>query len=235
MSRELVTEREGEEPEAGNTLSPRQQVFLQEFEATGDCVEAARRAGFKKPEIRGHQLRDARRFPRIAEEVKRIQERKRQELIQPARRVIEDVVEELKGIRDFNPKSMFDGSGRLIPIQDMPDAVAKCIKKLRVRSVTRPGLDGKDVTMTTAEIEYHDRLAAMRQLADHLGWMKDLADVDAAAAEGMGNTVVIDWTTMTQRGEEENDADARLRRMEEMAQSRMLPGPAEDDAPTGHE
>lgn len=81
----------------------------------------------------------------------------------------------------FDPASLFDADGRLLPLHLMPEHARRAVKKFKVRGVKT---DDDTVQGVVTEVELNDKLAALAKIGEHLGmyrqihehhWIQELA------------------------------------------------------------
>lgn len=167
-------------------LSPRQQLFVMGMIRHGDRKKAAMEAGAKEQKalrVASHWLRDS----KVRDAINAGMARKQEKVEIDAKRI----VEELARVAFFNPKHILGDEGELRNLRDMPDEVAASIKKFRVSHKVGVGLDGKPTKIRVTEIEFWSKLDALKQLAQHLGLLKDTVKVT--------NVLALDWGSLMGR------------------------------------
>jgi hypothetical protein len=103
-----------------------------------------------------------------AEELRREIEAKR---VKPER-----VVAELCHTAFFDPHSLFDANGNLLSVRDMPETARRAVKSVKVRQVRNRNEDGEAEVDNIVEVTLNDKLAALRQLGEHLGMYKQVVE-----------------------------------------------------------
>lgn len=201
----------------GQGMTARQQVFVDEYLKDPCGQRAAAAAGYKSPGISSARLLNGKDYPLVAKAVAEGMDAKRRLSHVEAIRI----VEELAKVAFFNVKSLFDEKGNLIPLHELPDAVAACVKDFKVSQKTGMGASGP-VKLRVVEVKLHDKLNALNQLAQHLGWLKDQSREKAVNE----NTQVIDWSTMTKRREIVDVVEQYIQGEEE-AEARPKPPPGQ--------
>lgn len=185
-----------------NRLNAQQQMFVEAFFANRrmNAGEAAVVAGYKKTD--GNRLLDN---PAI----RAIIEKRMQEIIWEHQASRERIVRELQCIAFMNPQDLFDDEGKIRPLKDMPQAVARTIRKMRVSYVEEIDPEtGESVTIKSFDIDFHDKLTAIELLMRHLGMM----DVIKHEVKQ-----VVDWDQMVKphanpeaKADKEDQIEARI-------------------------
>lgn len=153
-------------------ITPKQSLWIDEYMVDLNSARAARAVGYANPEFAGQKLLDAKQFPLVSAEVnKRLAERRAKCEIDSKR-----IVQELIRIGLANPKRMIQVDGTPIALQDLPDEVAASIQEFKVVTKEVKGPDGEPLTVTTTEIKFWNKLDALKQLAQHLGLLKDVTN-----------------------------------------------------------
>ena len=148
-------------------LNSMQRLFVEKLLATREfnSTEAARQAGYAYPHVAGAKLMRDKRIQRLVGKL--IHERSQQNGIDAQR-----VFEELAAIAFFNIQDTVDQeTGEPLHLMDLPDNVARCVKKFRVNRTELD--DGTEVV--EYEYEFWDKLEALEMLAKHLGILEQLA------------------------------------------------------------
>lgn len=150
-------------------LTYKQRMFVRYLLADKDfnLTRAARKAGYKKPSMAARECIDN---PVVAKMVGHaIAERSNRLKVKADR-----VLLELARIGFSDPRELVDSEGRLIPLQDLPEDVARSISSVKLR--TTKDKDGKPVT--TVEVRFWDKLRALELLAKHLGLLHEKIQVN---------------------------------------------------------
>lgn len=204
----------GEKLEPGNKrsyLTDKQLIFVEEYLKDMNATRAATAAGYKNARVQAHQLLDERRNPLVAEAIQKEQALKRLDAKADAQLIVGELVK----LALVNPKRLFSVDGTLLNICDIPDEVAVCISQLDVQTRTSYGEDGTEVETRTVKIRFWDKLEALRQLAQHLGLLKDIIQIGTLNQ----NQVVIDWNSLYERSTEPDPVEERIRALEDQSQS----------------
>jgi phage terminase small subunit len=142
------------------TLTPKQQLFVNEYLVDLNATQAAIRAGYnnktaysigqenlKKPDIQS-AIQYA--MSRREERTKLTQDR---------------VLQEIERLALFNIKKLYDADGNLIPIKDLDDDTAAAIVGLEVTEIQI----AEDITKTITKYKIADKKGALDSAGKHLG------------------------------------------------------------------
>jgi len=140
------------------SLTPKQELFVKEYLIDFNATQAAIRAGYSKGSatVIGYEnltkpyIADA-----IAEEAKK--------RIEEAEITVSDVLNEYKRIAFLDIRKAFDEQGRLLPIQDMPEDVARAIAGFEVTA-----LGDEDNPVVTSKVKLIDKRGALQDLGKYL-------------------------------------------------------------------
>lgn len=130
-----------------------------------NSVRAAEVAGYQIPQAAGPRLLNHEMYPCVYGEIERMLMEKRRTCQIEA----QDIIRELVFIGFFNPKSLMDDQGRLIPLHKLPNDVASAISEME--TVSKKDKFGSTRTRTTTKT--HSKLTALRQIAELLGYLRD--------------------------------------------------------------
>lgn len=154
-------------------LSKKQQYFLDRILVHGNGARAAREAGYAQPTTVGSLLQNPAHHPELAAEIERVREQRRKEAGVEAFHLIR----ELSHTAFFDPRDMIDPkTGGILKLADMPEEVARAIKKVTV--TVGEEYDGKTkdfVKVKRVEVELNDKIAAIKQLSRLLGLDKGVS------------------------------------------------------------
>jgi phage terminase small subunit len=164
----------------GTVITPKQQTFIAEYIRDKNGTRAAAAAGYKQPANAAAALLDPQKYPMVARAIKESLAETRKACEIEAHRV----VQELARIAFLNPKQLLDDEGNLLDLSEMSDDVAACIKEIKVSYKLGRGDRGQKIRVKTVEVKFWDKLNACRQIAQHLGLLKDTINV---------NNVVVRW------------------------------------------
>lgn len=198
-------------------LSSRQQLFVLGVIRHGDPIQAAIEAGINEASARRMADRWMTHPDHIHLQnlIKEAQAKKREQAGFDAKKI----VEELARVAFFNPKRILNDDGELLNLRDMPDEVAASIKKFRVSH--RMGIDGngEPARIRVTEIEFWSKLDALKQMAQHLGLLKDTVKVT--------NVLALDWSSMMGKKPptvDEDPIEARIKEAARQPAPMALPG-----------
>ena len=159
-SKKLVPKNRGAN---SDKLTAQQQVFIEAFFANSmNSAKAARAAGYMGKNAGVKLLANP--------VVKAILQKRIRDTMWEHREDSERLRLELKSIALFNPQDMLREDGSIIPLQELPQHVARSISRMKVGYVDG-GFDesGNAVTVTNVDVSFHDKLTAMEMLMRHLG------------------------------------------------------------------
>lgn len=173
-------------------MTAKQEKFITEYLRCYNATAAARAAGCspKNAGVMAMQWLDPTRYPHIREEIERRQKFHREQANLDAARLVQEWI----AVGLFNARDLFNDDGSLKNISSLDQSVSSCIKKFRSRVVVEVreemGDDGTvrattKVTTTITDVEVYDKLKALRDLAEHLGYLK--------APEVRANLNVFNW------------------------------------------
>ncbi len=141
----------------------KQELFVKAYCRCRNATRAAIEAGYsdneKSAQSQGSRLMAR---PEVRFAIKAELERVHQAMDLTA----EVVLRELVAIAKLDPADMLDEFGQLLPIQDMPEHVRRAIRTIKVDE--DHDLIRKSITTHTKEVQAHDKIAALRLLADIL-------------------------------------------------------------------
>lgn len=172
-------------PKDANGLTPKQAKFVQQFLATGNASEAARRAGYSKrtaPFIAAENLKKPLIAAAIAE--------KQAKFAQKAEMDADEWRQRLTRFARVDVRKLYDEQGRPLAIPDLPDDIAYCVKGFKVqRERSRVGEAGEVTQDAVVQVECHDPYRALELIGKHTGWLKDVVkheglDLAAILREG---------------------------------------------------
>ena len=204
-------------------LTARQRLWVEEYGKHQDPVKASKALGYKNPRAAGERMLET---PAVVRAVEALLEQKR-----AADKVDSDkIVRELASVGFSNPKRMLGADGQLLPLADLPDEVAASIQSMKVSyGVDQEG--GELISVRNVEIKFWNKLEALKQLAQHLGLLKDAAQVN-----NQQTVQIINWDSLLQAGRGAQVPGALARReadpLEQQIralQQQALPGPVKDE------
>lgn len=98
-----------------------------------------------------------------------------------------EIVAELSKIAFFNVQELFTPEGELKPISELPSYITAGVKKIKVAKKLKLDDNQETVETTISEIEFWDKLEALKQLSTHLGLLKEYT---------LHNHVHLDWNAL---------------------------------------
>ena len=146
-------------------FTARTELFIAEYQVDRNGAAAARRAGYspKSANVAAAKLM-ANKAVMEAIELQTL--RKLEEVGITSK----NVLAELGRLAFGNVGQLFDASGELRPIQELPDFVTATISKIEHEAITTK--DGTKLGMTT-KVTMADKIGPLKILAQHLGLLKD--------------------------------------------------------------
>jgi phage terminase small subunit len=145
-----------------NGLTARQEAFVTEYCADNSITRAAIRAGYSvsNADSIGYQLLQK---PRIAAEI----ERRKALQFRRADLTAARILEELRRLACFDPRSCFTEAGNLKPLHLLTDEQASAIASFEV--VKRNLTAGDGAVDTVYKVRFWDKTRALELLAKHFG------------------------------------------------------------------
>lgn len=150
-------------------LTTQQRMFVEYCLAQNpwNTTEAARLAGYKHEGVAAAKLMGN---PTIAQALGRaIQER-----IWRCELDANRVIDELSTVAFADVRQLFDKTGLLIPVHQLPENIARAVKDIEV--ISRTTDDGE--TVTVAKIRLHPKLDAIKLLMQHMGMLQERLKVE---------------------------------------------------------
>lgn len=210
-------------------LTDKQALFVMEYVRDGNGARAAQAAGVD-PGSASNQaycwLNDTKKYGHVIKAVRQAFADKRASCEIDAK----EVVRELAHTAFLNIKDVVDENDVPLPISQMPDHVTSAIKRLKIsHRVDHSAPDGEDgdepQKVRIIDIEFHDKLGALKQLAQHLGLLKE--------SDHYHQHVHIDWNGLFNRRppeviKQQDFVEGKLAEMERLA----LPAPPPPDEST---
>lgn len=155
-------------------LTDKQEKFCQEYCIDLNATQAAIRAGYSENtanEIGSQNLAKVSIQNRIAQ----LREEDQLETKVTRQRVLTEYAK----IAFFNPKKLFDESGRLKKITEMDDDVAAVIAGLDVSTMFKKAESEEEfINEVVKKIKHVDKKGALDSLAKHLGMLNDKIDIN---------------------------------------------------------
>lgn len=199
--------KEGVTVEAYKKLTETQKLFVMEYCRDSNGTRAAIAAGAspRSATVQASKwLTDTQKYPHVVQAIRDEFDKMRMLCEMDSVRCIR----ELTKIALFNPKSLFDDEEKLRNVHDLPDEVAMCLKEFKVTHRTGVDKEGNPIPIRTVEVKVHDKLEALKQIAQHLGMLNETVN-------NVNNVVnVINWDALYDRQDRMRDDPiaARLER-----------------------
>lgn len=156
----------------GRRLRKQEKQFVEAYLQCGSIVKAGRQAGYKS----SHAAYDLWRDPAIAREVKA----RHSELMDRLGVTTDRVLAERAAIAFFDPRTIFDATGSILPIKDWPDNAAAALASMDIEEAT-------EVKGLVRKIRAHPKSPELDALMKHLGlFAEDNKQKGNAEAEAVG-------------------------------------------------
>jgi len=165
-------------------LKPAERVFVTELIADDlwSPTRAAKRAGYKNPDVEASRLM---KKARIQEMLGREQRRR----LERTRLRADEVLSMLAQALFFNPLSLFkptkNGAWAIEDLDKIPDHIGRCISKMKTKTI--PLDDGKEITYF--EIEFMDKTKLLDLAMKHCG-VSGIERVHLESHEGTPSNVL---------------------------------------------
>lgn len=153
-------------------LTPKQEAFCREYLIDLNGTQAAIRAGYsvKGAHVQAAQLLSNPKVQVFANQLKT-------ERAQRTEITADRVLLEIGRLAFADIRSVFDESGRLLPVHMLPPEVAASIASIEVVTSKVPGGDPVDVEHT-AKIKFWDKRGSLELLGRHLKMFTDKLEVE---------------------------------------------------------
>ena len=148
-------------------LTPRQERFVQEYLKDLNATQAAIRAGYSAKSA-GRFAVELLSKPHVARAVGAAQ-RARADRVQIES---DTVLREILKLAMSDVRKLFDEQGRLLPVHQLPDDVAKAVSSVEVVTSRIPGTDPVEVEHVS-KIKFWDKRASLELLGKHLKLFND--------------------------------------------------------------
>lgn len=144
-------------------LSPRQQLFIEEYLVDLNATQAAIRAGYSKRTAHSQG-------PRLLEnvEIRRAIAKAQEERARNVRVEAHEVLRELKRIALVDIGEAFDAEGRLKPIHEMPPDVRRAIAGIEVEELFEGRGEERQQVGCVRKVKFIDKKGALELLGKHL-------------------------------------------------------------------
>ncbi len=153
-------------------LTPKQEAFCREYLIDLNGTQAAIRAGYslKGAHVQAAQLLSNPKVQAFANKLK-TERADRTEI------TADRVLKEIGRLAFADIRSVFDESGRLLPVHMLPPEVAASIASIEVATSRVPGGEPVDVEHT-AKIKFWDKRGSLELLGRHLKMFTDKLEVE---------------------------------------------------------
>lgn len=207
---------------ATKTLTAKQQLFVHEYLKTRNATEAARRAGYKTPDVLGSQLRNPARFPLVAQAID-------EGLAKVQERTVLDAVGVQRYIHTamtFQPLKYFTPSegGWLLTeeqFKNLPDEIGQLVEDMTVREQIRVKDDGTEERSVQYWVKFVSKTKAMDLAAKHQLGERHFSE----------KKVTIDWAGLGKPPAAADAVEAEILKVE----ARALPPRAPDNEHNEHD
>jgi hypothetical protein len=145
-------------------LTPKQEAFAQAYVLTGNASAAYRQAyDAKRMSENALNVEASKmiRHPKIALRIAALQAKVTAVAEHKFEITAEKITAELAALAFFNPADLYDESGKLIPVKDLPRHVAAALSK--IEQYEGRGED-REAVGTVKKVHWHDKKAALEQL-----------------------------------------------------------------------
>jgi phage terminase small subunit len=167
-------------------LTPKQERFVEEYQIDLNATQACIRAGYsaRNADKIGPQLLGKTRVASAIAE--------RQEILRKKLKITqENTLEELARIAFFDCGDLFDGQGRLLPLDRIPEDARRALASIETEHRTiGKGDDAKSATITI--IRAFDKLKTLEQLGKHLGLFVERKEISGPGG-GSVETKITDY------------------------------------------
>ncbi len=145
----------------GNKLTAKQRRFCEEYVTDLNATQAAIRAGYS-PKRASEQAYQLLQKTTVQALIQQLQEK----LSEKTQISAEKVIHEFAKIAFSNPKKLYDASGNIIPINELPEEVAATITEIKTKHF-KSKLKKAQLIETTYKL--HSKTSALESLGKHLG------------------------------------------------------------------
>lgn len=171
--------------QAVEALSDKQKLFVEEYLRDLNATQAAIRAGYSKHTAgaQAHKLLQNAEIARLIAEGQ-------QKRLRAAQLQASSVLNELRKLAFSDLRQVIGPEGAVLPVEQWPDEIAACVQSLEVEELWEGRGEARRQIGVTKKVKLHNKLDALRMLAQHFKLLVDAArrDIDAQDA---------DWHEMT--------------------------------------
>ena len=164
------------------SLTPKQQIFVEEYLVDRNATQAAIRAGYS--EKTAHVIgQENLRKPAIASAVQAAMD----ERSERTQITADNVLNELAKIGFSDVRSLFTPDGNLKPVSDLDDSAAACLSSIEITTRKARGGDDDEIE-EVAKVRLWDKRAALVDLGKHLKLFTD--KVEHTIADDLADLLV---------------------------------------------
>lgn len=198
-------------PKTAESLTPKQQQFVQEYLIDLNATQAAIRSGYSEKTAKEQAARLLTNVHVAAAVQKAMEERSKRTQI-TADRVLEELaLIAFSDVRHYN----VDEAGRLMVTPDAPHYdVGRAVSSVKFKRSRYTGKDGDENETTDTEIKVWDKNTALQAIGKHLGMFKDRIE-----HSGPGGAPI----RIKQEADLSKLSDEELMQLEQLAQRAIRP------------
>ena len=171
MSR-TITHLKKDERSKAKKLTAKEQRFCEEYLIDLNGTQAAIRAGYSEKSAKEIASQN---FTKL--HIQAYIESKQKELFLQIGISQERILKEYAAIAFADIRKLFDADGRLLPIQQIPDDIAKVLASVEVDELWGFDKEGKVRIGDTKKIKLIDKLGALNSLAKYFGMITEKVEV----------------------------------------------------------
>ena len=147
-----------------HAVEERRKLFVERYLVNGgNSTDAAKHAGFS-PATAGQKGAQIYAEPWVQEQIRL----RTQVVIAKAELTTERWAKEMAAIAHFDPGELYDETGQLIPLWELPEHVRRAISAIDVER-RREGRGDDAQVVETTKIKTHDKNTALANVGKHLG------------------------------------------------------------------
>lgn len=155
-------------------LTPKQAQFVREYLIDLNATQAAIRAGYSRngAEVTGSQLL---RNPKVGEAVNAASQKRAQRVEVTA----DEVLRELKRVALTDIRQAYTAGGRLKPISEMPEDIARAIAGVETEELFEGHGEEREQVGDTVKVKFWPKVQALELLGKHLKLFTDKIEIKA--------------------------------------------------------
>lgn len=148
----------------GHKLTPKQERFCLEYMKDLNATQAAVRTGYseKAAEVQGHRML---RNVKVATRIQALMNKRSQKLEITADLVLQEILK----LAQFDIADIYDESGKLLPVKDIPERARKALVGIDIYTDFTEGVEVGE----TKKVKMADKLRALELLGKHLKLFTD--------------------------------------------------------------